>query len=309
MGGANWGGAAFDPETSLLYVKVADTYTINRICKNDRQNPYVDWEYSNYCGQSGMFASSVQRSAQQPADVERGTPDTVSSAARRLGAIPLTKPPYAYLVAVNLNRGDIAWKVPFGEGSQAIRQHPLLKGVALPERLGTPGPPAALVTKSGLVFIGGGDPYLYAFDKATGKELRRVPTAFPTSGNPMTYRTRSGRQFVVIATGAGPDATLAAFALRTGQRTTAVSPTGGAAAASAAAGQGAEAAFASVCAPCHGADGRGGLAPSLVPMNRGVEEVLAIVREGNGQMPPISTREVTDEQVRQIFEYLRSSGR
>ena len=110
--------------------------------------------------------------------------------------------------------GDIAWKVPFGVGSQAIRDHPLLQGVKLPERLGTGGPAGVLVTKSGLVLIGGGDPFLYAFDKATGKELWRVPTPFRTSGNPMTYKTRSGRQFVVIATGGGPDATLAAFALR-----------------------------------------------------------------------------------------------
>ncbi len=171
-GAANWGGAAFDPETGLLYVKVSDTYSVNRICKNDRKNPDVDWDYSNYCGASGMFSSTA------------GASTSVSG----LGAIPLTKPPYAYVVAVDLNRGDIAWKVPFGQGSQAIRQHPLLKGVALPDRLGTPGPPGPAVTRGGLVFVGGGDPYLYAFDKATGKEIWRVPTPFPTGGNPMTYQ-------------------------------------------------------------------------------------------------------------------------
>jgi glucose dehydrogenase len=68
------------------------------------------------------------------------------------------------------------------------------------------------VTQGGLVFIGGGDPYLYAFDKATGEEIWRGATPFRTSANPMTYRARSGRQFVVIATGAGPDAALVAFA-------------------------------------------------------------------------------------------------
>jgi glucose dehydrogenase len=141
-------------------------------------------------------------------------PDTVNYSGSVLGGIPLIKPPYAYLVAVDLNKGDIAWKVPFGVGSQAMRDHPLLQGVKLPERLGTGGPAGVLVTKSGLILIGGGDPFLYAFDKATGEELWRVPTPFRTSGNPMTYRTRSGRQFVVIATGGGSDATLTAFALR-----------------------------------------------------------------------------------------------
>ena len=73
------------------------------------------------------------------------------------------------------------------------------------------------MTRSGLVLIGGGDPYLYAFDKPTGREIARVATPFRTSANPMTYRTRAGRQFVVIATGAGPDGTLAAFALKSGR--------------------------------------------------------------------------------------------
>jgi glucose dehydrogenase len=146
-------------------------------------------------------------------------PDTVNWSGDKLAGIPLIKPPYAFLVAVDLNAGEIAWKVLFGEGSQAIRQHPLLKGVVLPERLGTPGQNGPIVTRGGVVFIGGGDPYLYAFDKATGKEIWRMPTPFRTSGNPMTYKTRSGGQFVVIATGSGPDATLAAFSVRPGRPT------------------------------------------------------------------------------------------
>jgi quinoprotein glucose dehydrogenase len=306
MGGANWGGAAFDPQTGLLFVKVSDSYSVNRVCKNDRKNPDVDWEYSNYCGSTGMFAPpAADRSAQQAPEGGPAGTTAPRSGGNSLGAIPLNKPPYAYLVAIDLNKGEIAWKVPFGEGSQAIRQHPLLKGVALPDRLGTPGPPGPIVTSGGLLFVGGGDPYLYAFDKATGKELSRVATPFPTSANPMTYRTRSGRQFVVIATGSGPDATLAAFALRTGPATTTAKPAPAAPAASAPA-QDANAAFTNVCVPCHGAAGRGGLAPALVPMTRGADEVLAIVREGNGSMAPISSREVSDEQVRQIVEYLRS---
>lgn len=221
-GAANWGGAAFDPETSRLYLKVSDSYHVSTVCKNDRKDPYVDWDYSNYCGQAGLFAFRGPRGQvePQPATREAGdnVPDTVNYSGPKLGAIPLTKPPYAHLVAIDLNRGEIAWRVPFGEGTQAIRNSPLLKGVALPDRLGTGGAPGLLVTRSGLIFIGGGDPYLYAFDTLTGRELWRVGTPFRTSANPMTYKTRSGRQFVVIATGGGPDATFAAFALRGGRR-------------------------------------------------------------------------------------------
>jgi quinoprotein glucose dehydrogenase len=83
----------------------------------------------------------------------------------------------------------------------------------LPDRLGTRGANGPMVTAGGLVFLGGGDPYLYAFDADTGRELYRVPTAFRTSGNPMSYRSRAGKQFILIATGAGPDASLVAFSL------------------------------------------------------------------------------------------------
>ena len=55
-----------------------------------------------------------------------------------MNGIPLLKPPYGHLVAIDLNRGEIAWKAPLGEGGPALRNHPLLKGITLPDRLGSP---------------------------------------------------------------------------------------------------------------------------------------------------------------------------
>jgi len=104
--------------------------------------------------------------------------------------------------------------VPLGEGSQTVRNHPLLEHVTLPERLGSPGNlGGAMTTQSGLAFVGGGDGYLYAFDVRTGRELWRGKVPYLVSANPMTYRTKSGRQFVVMATGAGDQNALVAFAL------------------------------------------------------------------------------------------------
>jgi glucose dehydrogenase len=63
VGAANWGGAAFDPQTGMLYVKAADSYHVSIVCRNDRQDPYVDWDYANYCGQYGLFTSRGPQSA------------------------------------------------------------------------------------------------------------------------------------------------------------------------------------------------------------------------------------------------------
>ena len=201
-GGANWGGAAFDPETGLLYVRSSEDADTNQVCLNAGNDPEVDVEYSNNCPYGATLV--MYR--------EAGGPGAAQTPESGLGPIPLIRPPYAHLVAIDLHAGEIAWKMPFGEGIPEVRNHPLLRGVELPERLGTSGNSGPLVTKGGLVFLGGGEPYLYAFDKATGAELWRGATPFRTFANPMTYRARSGRQFVVIATGAGPDAALVAFA-------------------------------------------------------------------------------------------------
>ena len=197
-GGANWGGAAFDLETGLLYVRTSEEADTNQLCANAGDDPEIDVEYSNNCPYGASLLMFEEAGAQAPAS--------------KLGPIPLIKPPYARLVAIDLNSGEIAWKIPFGEGSPLLREHLLLRGVELPERLGTRGNSGPMVTKGGLVFLGGGAPYLYAFDKATGTEVWRGATPFPTNANPMTYRARSGRQFVVIATGTGSDAALVAFA-------------------------------------------------------------------------------------------------
>ena len=187
-GGANWGGAAFDPESGYLFVRATRGVGLNRIGKNDGSDPLVHVPYSNRFAGGGENAS--------------------------VDGLPLTAPPYAVLTAIDLNRGELAWKVPLGAGDPAIRNHPLLKGVTLPDRLGSPNNRGgALVTSAGLVFIGGGDSYFYAFDTKTGKEVWRTKIPYANTANPMTYRTRSGRQFIVMATGMGSDHALLAFAL------------------------------------------------------------------------------------------------
>ncbi len=189
-GGGNWGGAAFDPETGYLFVRATRGVGLNRVAKNDGSDPLVEVAYSDRFARGGEEVN--------------------------VRGLPLTAPPYAVFTAVDLNKGEIAWRVPLGEGSAALRKNPLLEGVALPDRLGSPNNRGgAMVTRSGLVFIGGGDSYFYAFDTKSGREVWRTKIPYPNTANPMTYRTRSGRQFIVVATGTGADNRLLAFAIGT----------------------------------------------------------------------------------------------
>src|SRR5262249_17042805 len=109
-GGANWGGAAFDLENGYLFVRAANQIAVNRLAKNDGSDALVPVDYSNVFARGGDVAAL-------------------------LGGLPLVSPPWALLTAIDLNKGEIAWKVPLGEGNPAIRNHPLLKGVVLPDRL------------------------------------------------------------------------------------------------------------------------------------------------------------------------------
>jgi quinoprotein glucose dehydrogenase len=195
IGGANWGGGAFDAETGLLFVKTTNQPTIARVRTSDRSpnNPRASEVDAELVGDFSGSTTFMPSSGGMP-------------------PLPLLKPPYGHLVAIDLNRGDIAWRIPFGDDPQ-LRAHPALKGVALPDSLGTPGAPGVLVTRGGLVFVGGSDLALHAYDLKTGRELWRMPLPRRATGTPMTYRSRAGRQFVVLATSSGPDASLMAFAL------------------------------------------------------------------------------------------------
>ena len=126
--------------------------------------------------------------------------------------LPLLKPPYGHLTAIDLNNGEILWQVPFGDDAR-LRSHPALKGVQLPDRLGAAGAMGAIVTKAGLIFCGGGDSAIRAIDTKDGAELWSFELGRRTTGTPMTFRTSSGRQLVVIGSGTSREATLTAFTI------------------------------------------------------------------------------------------------
>jgi quinoprotein glucose dehydrogenase len=198
IGGIGWGGGAYDPETNTLYVKASNTPTLWRIVKRDTPSDTVDFDYAPDLGGSSLGVRVPGPNG------ERGP------------TLPLNKPPYGTLTAIDMATGNHRWQMVIGD-SPEIREHPALKGVSLPAALGVSGAPGGIVTRGGLVFLSGGGSRLYAVRTDDGVPLWSFDLAQRAYANPMTYRTRSGTQFVVIATGAGEGATLQAFSLGTGR--------------------------------------------------------------------------------------------
>jgi quinoprotein glucose dehydrogenase len=193
IGGAGWGGGALDPSSGTIYIKASNSPAMYKIVQPAHSDT-VDADYSADLSASNLRVTMPPRDSGQ-----------------RIPPLPINGPPYGTLTAIDLNTGDTKWTVPLGD-TPAIRNHPLLKDLKLPP-LGVSGSPGPMVTASGLIFATGGGSTLYAIDSRDGSTLWSADLGQNGYAVPMTYRTKSGKQFVVIATGAATGAKLQAFAL------------------------------------------------------------------------------------------------
>ena len=186
LGGANWGGASFDPRSGRLFVKVTNMAAVARLAAFDRSGPRaseVDSDYVVEGRTNGLFREGL----------------------------PLLKGPYGMVTAVNMNTGKKIWQVPFGDDAE-LRRHPALQGLKLPDKLGAVGTMGGVVTAGGLFFVGGGDTAFHALDVRDGRDLWSYDTKVRTGGTPMTYMI-DGKQYVAIAVGSGETMSLMVFSL------------------------------------------------------------------------------------------------
>ena len=196
--GANWPGGSYDPETGILY----------------------------------LFSQTLSRVLAMRHDPDRSDMDYINGPARGPGqtvmGLPLMKPPWGRITAIDLNVGEIVWQVAHGATPDSVTNHPALRGVELP-RTGRQGPVGTLTTKT-LVIAGEGGrnapgggfwttpdgrrgAMLRAYDKTTGDNVAEVYMPAPQTGTPMTYNL-DGKQYIVVAVGGGTvPAELLAFAL------------------------------------------------------------------------------------------------
>ncbi len=199
-GGANWQGGSLDPETNYLYVY--STNQISDLGLIEADGKRSDMRYVR--GTAGDPAAPPRPlPAAGAAGGEAAPPITVQG-------LPLVKPPYATITALDLNKGDLIWQVPHGETADNIRNHPALKGLTIP-RTGRIGRIGVLTTKALLIAgeagffttpAGQRGAMLRAYDKASGQEVGAVYMPAPQTGSPMTYMLK-GRQYLVVAIGGG----------------------------------------------------------------------------------------------------------
>ena len=206
-GGTNWPGGALDPETNRLYIySFTNIVSIGLINDPERSD-------MNFVLGTARDPKAVPAAA-KPGGGEGAPAITVQG-------LPLVKPPYGRITALDLNTGTMAWQVPHGDTPDVVRNHPLLKGLDIPRTGRGGGRIGTLVTKS-LVIAGeagfatspqGRGAMLRAYDKATGKDAGAVFMPAPQTGSPMTYMLK-GRQYIVVAvSGASYSGELLAFRL------------------------------------------------------------------------------------------------
>jgi quinoprotein glucose dehydrogenase len=217
IGGANWPGGAFDPETGILYVSSITNPDAVAVQKGDPKR--TDMAYVAVLGaHPGAPAGSAQTAAPPAAGEASGRP---SFGPRGL---PLVGPPWGRITAIDLDTGDHVWMIANGGAPDVVKNHPALQGLNLDlSKAGKPERSPLMVTRtllfgadgSGLFSAGpgAGGKIFRAIDKKTGAIVHEMELPASTTGIPMTYMA-DGRQFIVVAIGArGVPAELIALAL------------------------------------------------------------------------------------------------
>jgi quinoprotein glucose dehydrogenase len=250
QGGANWPGGSFDPETRTLYLFSQTVLANFSVVPGDPAR--TDLPYSGRltpgpvagpAGRGGRGAAGATGpdgpgaaagrgalgrgglGARGGAAAEEGEGPTARGGGAGRGGLnvqglPMIKPPYGRITAINLDRGEIVWQVPHGDTPDNIRNHAALKGLNIP-RTGQQGLIGTLTTRTLVIagepaFTTAGHPrgaLLRAYHKATGADAGAVLMPAPQTGSPMTYRL-GGRQYIVLAIGgAGYPGELVAYSL------------------------------------------------------------------------------------------------
>src|SRR5262245_54763355 len=185
-GGVNWPGGAIDPVDDVLYV----------------------------ASQTTLFRAQLSEGSPKTGVLYHDTRGQAAGASTTVFGLPLIKPPYGRVTAVDLKTGERLWMVPHGNTPDSIKRNPKLQGVEIPNT-GAQTRGTGLLVTSTLLFGGEGGvtPLLRAWDKKTGAVVAEIQLPGPTTGFPVTYM-KAGRQYIAVAARVGDAVEIVALALQ-----------------------------------------------------------------------------------------------
>ena len=222
-GGTNWPGAGFNPETHVVFAPAANSgvslmglvapppgLTDNKYLAGTQGQPFRITGGPGFGSATDAPKVSVDQAKLDAIIAEHPEASEGPPPPRSVDGLPLVKPPYGLLTAINLDTGDTLWQVPHGDTPDEIRNNPALKGLNIP-KTGQNGNVGEVITKN-LVVIGDpqistqpGHPrgaYLRAYDQKTGQQVGAVWMPAAQSGSPMTYSV-DGKQYIIVAVSGG----------------------------------------------------------------------------------------------------------
>jgi len=213
----NWPGGGYDPELHIAFMPAGNVPGVRALRKEP--NGFSDIEYvtgvedtdfnivfgpGDCCAADNPVTAQRAKEAKENAPLRGGAGGAVALGVQGL---PIVKPPYGLLAAVDLDKGQLKWQTPHGDTPDAIRNNPLLRGISVP-KTGQPGTSGVgLVVTKTLVVMGDAESttasgkrqaFLRAYDKVSGKEVGAVAIPAQQSGTPMTYSV-DGKQYIIVA--------------------------------------------------------------------------------------------------------------
>src|ERR1051326_2729248 len=213
----NWPGGGYDPELHIAFMPAGNVPGVRALRKepnNFSDIPYVtgveDTDFNIVYGPGDCCAADNPLTAQRAREAKENRPlpgGGEGGGGLNVQGLPIVKPPYGVLAAVDLQKGELKWSTPHGDTPDNVRNNPALRGMNIP-KTGQPGTSGVgLVVTKTLVIMG--DPqsttasgkrgaFLRAYDKTTGKEAGAVFLPAQQSGTPMTYSV-DGKQYIVVA--------------------------------------------------------------------------------------------------------------
>ena len=219
VGGANWPGGSFDPESNLLFIHSHTAVFLSGLVPaNPAQSDMGFVSGQARAGGAGPAGAAGGRAA-GPGPGRGAGPGRGGATVQGL---PLVKPPYDRITAYDMNTGDVVWQKAHSSTPDDVKNHPALKGLSLP-RTGQPGRTfIGVLTTKNLLIAGEGGVHtndagkrvalLRAYDKRTGADVGEVEMPARQTGSPMTYQI-DGKQYIVLAVSSAEGAELLAYAV------------------------------------------------------------------------------------------------